>query len=171
MQFLYYQYLMTSLVFPLFMIGIALLGIVPELFQMNYAILHNQTYRSMHLARTLTMLLISGIFFCIGTSRLMYGGIHLIYERESDAVVVQGQIELIEELNILAFPSLDCKYTDGNTHGIQITINGIHYTAIEKGTLEIGDSVVIKYLPQSRYVLHIEKIDLHCITSNVFIGE
>ena len=171
MQFLYHQYLMTSLIFPLFIIGIALVGIIPELFQMNYAIFHNHTYQSMHFVRTLSVLLISGFFICIGTSRLMYGGIHLIYERESDAVVVHGQIESIEELDILAFPSLNCKYTEGNTHGIQITINGIHYTAIEKGTLESGDSVVIKYLPKSRYILHIDKIDILCFTSDVFIGQ
>ena len=166
MQFLYYQYLRTSLLFPLFMIGLALLGIVPELVQISCAFLHKQTHRPVLLVRALPLLFLSGIFVCIGAGRLMHGGIHLIYERESDAALVQGQIESIEELDIFAFPNLDCKYTDGNTHGVQITINGIHFLAIEKGTLDIGDNVVMKYLPQSRYVLHVEKVDSNCITSN-----
>lgn len=170
MQFLYYQYLRTSLLFPLFMIGLALWGIVPELVHIIYAVLHRQTHQLANLVRIFSLLLLSATFVCIGAGRLLHGGIHLLYEEESDAVMVQGQIEAIDELDIFAFPNMDCKYTDGNTHGVQITINDMHYTAIEKGTLEIGDSVVMKYLPQSRYVLLIEKLDLNYKTLNVFFA-
>lgn len=160
MQFPYDQYLRTSLLFPLFMIGLALWGIVPGLVHIIYVVLHKQPWRVDNLVRVSSLLLLSGTFICVGAGRLMHGGIHLLYERESDAIMVQGEIEKIDNLNILAFPNLDCTYTDGNTHGVQITLKGVCYTAIEKGTLKIGDNVKINYLPQSGFILHIEKINL-----------
>lgn len=160
MQFPYDQYLRTSLLFPLFMIGLALVGLIPGLVHIIYVVLHNQTRQAVNFVRFFSLLFLSFAFFCVGAGRLMHGGIHLLYERESDAIFVQGETEKIDHLNMLTFPNLDCTYTDGNTHGVHITLNGVCYTAIEKGTLKIGDNVIIEYLPQSGYILNIEKVTL-----------
>lgn len=102
------------------------------------------------------LLLIGCLFFlCMNVGRLIHGGIYLLKERESDAIVIQGQITEIEGLGRFAFPELKSQYGYGETNGVQVTINGIQCQMPVKGSFEVGDYVVVSYLPQSGYVLSI----------------
>lgn len=94
-------------------------------------------------------------FLCMNIGRMLHGGIHLIYERESDAIELQGIIEEIEELDRFSFPELKTEYGYNETNGVKVLINGVECIAVTKGTLDIGDNVIVTFLPQSRYILSI----------------
>ncbi len=99
-------------------------------------------------------------FITINAQTLARGGIYLCSERESDAVVVQGIIEKIEECD----NSYNQKYgrsatNDGTTSfGVKIIIEENCYYAITSGSLQPGDDVILTYLPRSRFVLKISEI-------------
>lgn len=104
--------------------------------------------------------LIGVYILSIGIGRLANGGIHLLYEKEADAVSVCGRMEQIEALNRFSFAQVgDMEYTQQGVYGIRVTIDGSRYTVIGLGDLQVGDTVRIVYLPESRYVLEIDKID------------
>lgn len=91
--------------------------------------------------------------------QLKYGGIYLLWEKESDAIQTQGNITEIAELNEYSFPRIECDYYEnlkrGDPEGYEFTINGIQCAAPVKGSLEVGDYVSVTYLPKSRYILYI----------------
>ena len=88
---------------------------------------------------------------------LARGGIYLCSEKESDAVVMQGIVEKIEECD----NSYNQKYGRGSTNngstsfGVKIFIEGNCYYSITSGNLQPGDDAIITYLPKSRFVLKI----------------
>lgn len=154
MHFIYNQYVKTSLLFPMFILGLGILGFVPLLVQAIQAFFRKEI-RWKGIIRLLTGLITPVLFISIGTGRLMHGGVYLAFEKEGDKAQVQGRIEQIEELGVFAFPKLDSEYSVGHTHGVRFTIDGVQYTAIEKGLLSVGDYVTVEYLPKSRYILYI----------------
>lgn len=101
------------------------------------------------------VLLVCGFFLCMNVGRLLHGGIHLIYEREADAIELQGEISEIRGLGRFSFPELESEYGYGETNGVQFTIDGIECSAIVQGSLEVGDQVIVVYLPKSGYILSI----------------
>lgn len=107
----------------------------------------------------LLAILVSVFFLRMDGGILLHGGIHLLTERESDAIEMQGYISEIERLDRYSFPNLDSEYKQDEVNGAEFTIDGIQCKAIAKGNLEVGDYVTVKYLPKSGFVLHISKLD------------
>jgi hypothetical protein len=95
------------------------------------------------------------LVFSFGFMQLMQGGIHLFYEREQDAVSISGEISAIEEIPHLLLPH-GANIGHGYS-GYHITIDGVRCTIIGTGDLQVGDYVNAEYLPNSRFVLLIDK--------------
>ena len=103
----------------------------------------------------LVAILIFGFLIGLNGSRIAHGGMYLINEREQDAMTCVGEITQIRAMNRFEFPELS---SEGNTtNGVELTVNGMKYTVILKGSFEVGDTVRITYLPRSRYVLSISR--------------
>lgn len=106
------------------------------------------------------------IFFIISSIGGLRYGIYLITEKESDALVLHGEIEEIKELrNQLVHNYKNAnKYTtehynidELNAH--LITISGKKYYCMVKGKLKVGDAVEITYLPKSTIVLEVNIVE------------
>ena len=91
------------------------------------------------------------MFFVINASRLLFGGIYLIFERVPDSVILEGEIQAIVEVDNFEFPIID----SGNA--VRFIIQGKECTAISRGDFQVGDYVTIRYLPRSKYVLSIKE--------------
>lgn len=95
--------------------------------------------------------------------QLLHGGIYLLWEKESDAVGMQGKITEITELDNYSLPRIECDYYEnlkyGDPKGYEFTINSIQCTAPVKGSLKVGDYVSVTYLPKSGYVLYIDRVE------------
>ena len=79
-------------------------------------------------------------------------GYSLAKEKEFDAVSTQG---VVQEITKMPFP--DKYYLNGKVVWSQyIIIDGIKYYCMTGNYVEIGDSVEIKYLPTSKYILELE---------------
>ena len=103
----------------------------------------------------LLVVTVCAFFLCTSVGRLLHGGIHLVYERESNVVEFQGEILEIKELGRCSFPELKSEYGHDEKNGVLFVIDGVECTAVTRGTLEVGDNVTVSYLPQSGYVLSI----------------
>ncbi len=90
---------------------------------------------------------------CIG--QLLYGGVYLRYEKETDAVEIQGEITDIKGLEDFVFPTVKDGYGYEEKNGYEFTIDGVKCAANRKGSLKVGDYVTVKYLPKSGYILYI----------------
>ena len=90
---------------------------------------------------------------------LAHGGIYLIGEKEEAAIALQGEISDMEELADFSFPRVKTQYEYEGYHGVQFTVNGVECAAPIKGSLEVGDTVEVVYLPKSGYVLSIQEIE------------
>lgn len=154
MQFEYDQYVRACLVVPLsislFMLSMLFLSGA----YLITAILRRKV-SSRHLVDFLLAVLVCGFFLFMNVGRLLHGGIHLIYERESDAVELQGKIVEIKELGRYSFPEIKTEYGYGETNGVRFIIDGVECTAVTKGNLAVGDDVTVIYLPRSGYILSI----------------
>lgn len=79
----------------------------------------------------------------------------LVKEKEADAVSTQG---VVQDIKGMPFP--DKYYLDGKVVWSQyIIIDDTKYYCMTANYVEIGDSIEIKYLPTSRYILELEKLD------------
>lgn len=99
------------------------------------------------------------VVVCMLIGVLLNGGIYLRDEKETDAIVIQGEISDIRGLGSFSFPVVKGDYEYDKANGYEFIIDGIHCKAVLKGSLEVGDYVTVKYLPKSGYVLYIAKID------------
>lgn len=94
-----------------------------------------------------------GICLCfmpMNVQTLFNGGIHLVYERESDAVTQTFVIEKIYE------PSEEYpNFKHDHKYGADITMDGEIYFAVEAGDFKPGDTVTVTYLPKSKVILSI----------------
>lgn len=100
---------------------------------------------------------------CEDAGQLSHGGIYLFWEKESDAVEMQGKITEITGLSNYSLPIIECDYYEnmkyGDPTGYEFTINGIQCTAPVKGSLKVGNYVLVTYLPKSGYILYIDKAE------------
>ena len=89
--------------------------------------------------------------------KIYKGGICLLHEKEVDAVRMHGYISEIKtliETEGYWLPNM----VGMRSQGYRFIIDGVKCIAFTKGTLKAGDYVSVKYLPESRYILHISKI-------------
>lgn len=97
-----------------------------------------------------------GVF---GVGQLFHGGMRLIGEEETHAEQTKGYITEIEELHAFSLPRINSVYCRnlglGDPTGYKITIAGEQYIVPGMPNLEVGDYVIVRCLPRSRYTLYI----------------
>ena len=159
MYFNHAGYVQECLYMPLFLLMVLLLGIVSLVV---WSIAHGKMNFRKKILLLINLLWIS-IFLGIATGQLSHGGIYLLEEKETDAVKMQGYISEIKEFSDFSIPIIECDYYEnmkyGDPNGYEFTINGIQCTAPVKGLLKSGDYVSVTYLPKSRYILYIDKVE------------
>ena len=154
MHFEYTQYVRGCLVVPAFVSLFALSMLISAVSHLVLVVLKHK-FSSRDGINFLLAILVCGFFLSMYIGRLLNGGIHLIYEREASAVELRGEITEITKLGRYSFPEINSGYEYADKNGVQLSINGVKCTAISRGTLEIGDRVIVTYLPQSGFVLEI----------------
>ena len=92
--------------------------------------------------------------FCISSQfrYLTNGGVYLLAEKEQDACIYTGIVESICEPS-KRFPGFKISHR----YGADIVIDGEQFFAVTCGDIEEGDTVIIQYLPKSRFVLSIHE--------------
>lgn len=154
MHFEYTQYVRGCLIIPIF-VSLFALSMLISTASHFVTVMIQQKLSSRDVINLLLAVLVCSFFLCMNVGRLLHGGIHLTYERESNAVELQGEILEIKELGRYSFPELKTEYGYGETNGVQFVIDGVECTAVTRGTLEVGDNVTVTFLPQSGYILSI----------------
>ena len=86
---------------------------------------------------------------------LSRGGIYLLFEKETDIIEVSGVIE--DTIEIDAWTG--CKYGTENNHGRgeALIVNGKKYYLTTYGDLKVGDKVILKVLPRSKFVIEMQE--------------
>ena len=92
---------------------------------------------------------------CINSLHLLRGGIWLFWEKESQAVQITGVVDDIIEIDVLTGSRYDVDENSGL--GMAIVNNEKKYYVTTSGDLKTGDSVILKILPKSCFVLSVEK--------------
>lgn len=163
MKFDYIQYYRGCFILPIILLAcfvIYLIGLgVGTLMVIRK---HNITMFTKERIISIVLSVILVLFFCsMNISHLYNGGIYLYKENETSKIEALGIIENIEYMNQFQFPSkLASEYKTDEVNGVCFTIDGTQYYAIAKGELDVGDDVVVVFLPQSRYILSIHKTDI-----------
>lgn len=85
---------------------------------------------------------------------LFRGGIHLLYEKETDQIQVTGTIEKTMGIDFFTGAKYDTENNNGN--GEIIVVNGKKYYLMTYGDFGVGDDVVLDVLPRSGFVLKME---------------
>ena len=93
---------------------------------------------------------------------LLNGGMYLFKEKEGAAVAYEGTIEEISFYNQYSFPNIS-KYHHkhdelNNIYGCEILVDNLTLKAPDSGDMSIGDRVLVVYLPNSKYILTINKL-------------
>ena len=86
---------------------------------------------------------------------LFRGGIHLLYEKETDQIQVSGKIEETMEIDSYTGAKYDTENNHGN--GEIIVVNGEKYYLTTYGDFGVGDDVVLNVLPRSGFVLEMQR--------------
>lgn len=158
MEFSYNAYYRVNFIVPLTMA----IFFFALLFSCTKSLFCQIACRKLNVGRFVPVLI--GVAICIfflflNIKTLAQGGIYLSFEKETDAVIVHGVIERIEECDLYD----NHKYGTGDgtgvgsSFGVKIIVEGNCYNAVQSGDLQSGDDVVITYLPKSLFVLKIIK--------------
>ena len=151
MSFSYSQYLIECLVFPILLIMFSLsLGCAGVL-----SFVHRNRGAAKIVIRGCLCLFVCVFFLGINIGILSNGGIALILDRGHHAETVYGEITNIEGMGRFQFPKMKSEYGYGETNGVFITVEGLKLKAPVHGELKVGDTVMIKYLPNSKYIIAI----------------
>ena len=157
MSFEYSRYVRTCLVVPAIAIIPSIYMLIACIYYIIRVLLKNKLTMEIF-SKCILGMFTGGFFLWLdGRQLFFHGGIHLLYEKETDVMEIHGNITEMVELDKFYFPVL--KSSDGNSNGIEFTVNNVQCKAIEKGSLEIGDYVIVKYLPKSGYILYIAETD------------
>lgn len=78
--------------------------------------------------------------------------IYLVTEKETDVLISEGVVEEIRDIR--NSPRYD--YNKTVARASIVTVGGTAYYFMTKGNLEVGDTVILSYLPKSKIVLQCE---------------
>lgn len=157
----YSMYYSGCFVLPTFYLIIAIIILSCASFQFVKSTISHQV-NTKSIVIFLISILVWGFLILLNGSRVICGGIYLINEKERDAITYDGKITQINKLDIFEFPEIVTEASsnsDDTTNGVQFVVDEVTCIAITKGPFEVGDHVTVTYLPKSRYVLAISKID------------
>ena len=151
MKFEYDEYKSASLNFP---IGIVLFCImlIISMIVLYFVIGYKKDQRSLlqlYVSFAIPILLI------IPSLIYLSSGYHLLSENEQDYIIYTGEII---EINVpIKSPRY---YYDGEAVSASIiTVDDLELYFMTSGNLQIGDTITVKYLPKSTYVLEVEVVN------------
>lgn len=155
MSFSYSQYLIECLILPVGIILFSLLlGCAGVL-----EFLRSDKFDKGIIIKAGVCLFICIFFLAINAGVLANGGIKLLADRENHTETVCGEIIAIDGMGRFQFPKMKSDYGYGKTNGVCISVGEIKLKAPTCGNLKVGDNVTVTFLPNSKYVLFIEKIE------------
>ena len=157
MHFAYDDYVKGCLILPACITLLTTAFLISPLVH-GIAEIRRNGFSSQIIKKLIATLLICTVFLSLNIGRLLHGGIYLITEREEDAVEIRGTISSIENLSRFSFPELNKEYRSVQPNGAKIVVGDIPCVATSSGDFAVGDYVTVLYLPQSKYVLSIEKV-------------
>ena len=137
-----------------FGIPFLVIGIIHSIKTIKAIIRKQYSFSLKNCVGTLFMLCIWGFMFVTNASQLLRGGIFLLFEKESDTILLSGVIEETGEMRHYFGGDYDVEQNHG--YGETITINGTKYYLQTYGDCKIGDVVTIEVLPKSKFVLSIK---------------
>jgi hypothetical protein len=152
MEFEYSKYFIDSL----FSLNIAIISIITIISSLiDYSkFIANKGHKKKAICGCIFALIIGGVLLSINISKLVHGGAALLFEKEEDKIQICGQIDHVEELGYWGVPKL--RFDGGS--GTQITIDGVLCRTIYDIPFDSGDHVIVEYLPNSGYILHIDEV-------------
>ena len=157
MQCNYETYFRQNCVIPTLLILFCIILIVIFIFK-AVSNIHYKSIKTYEILKLAFFLLIFVFLISVNIPPLARGGIHLFFEKEKDAIAIEGQIEDTFELSWFGGSKYGVEQNHGNGEGI--IINGTKYYLMTYGDLKKGNSVSIKILPKSKLILEIVPIDL-----------
>lgn len=155
MKFEYSVYFRQNFIVPLCLLVFCFIFFIPSIIRFVIDLIHKAADHSIgNLIKHVAFLLILSFLVTLNLIPLMRGGFFLLFEREKDAIEIEGTIEELDELSWFGGSKYDFEQNHGN--GETIVINGVKYYLMTYGTFQLGDCVIIKVLPKSKLILEIE---------------
>jgi hypothetical protein len=151
MEFDYSEYKTATLQFPMSIVIVCSLLIIIMII-LFYVIGYKKDDRT-----TLQVIVAFAIPLVLMIPSILYlsYGLGLMGENESDVVVYSGEITEIKS----PIKSPRYYYEDKPVTADIVVVDNIEFYFMTSGSLEIGDEITMEYLPQSMFVLKVEKIE------------
>lgn len=146
MVFPYYDYLNESIKVPIVLFLVVFLILFINLMSGT----QDPSRKRKKIISDLGILAFCGIIFLTPFIR----GFSLQNEKESDAVKAQGTVE---EIKGMFLPTM-YKWEGKNVFSKYIVINGEKYYCMTGDCVELGERIEFEYLPESKYILRIDKV-------------
>lgn len=153
MTFAYSEYLIHNLMLPVFAILFAAVPLVRGVSRLLSQAAHGEKVGFGDYRMWILLVLLVVVIIILGHLLLSGGGLHLIYERPGDTVTVEGTIEDIRARGALESPRY--AVSGENSYGYEFTVGDVTCVGMARGSLEVGDTVTVTYLPHSALVLAI----------------
>lgn len=160
MTFSYSEYLEECLVFPAILTVLFLLlfgACVYALFQAKRA----TKDRKLQIGASVVMLVLVLGLVLSQIYQIHNGGLQLLKESEGDAVVLRGvvqDIRVTEEASVIGWLAARTALGSRFMTAYEFQVDGMVCRAPRCGNLQVGDTVSIRYLPHSGFVLYLEQI-------------
>ncbi len=98
------------------------------------------------------LVLLTGLFITVNSVRILSnGGVFLPYESEADAVSIQGVVKEATEMNLHVLSYQSANHIKGK--GASVLVNEERFYMVSIGSIQVGDTIEILYLPKSHFSL------------------
>ena len=161
MNFEYSFYQKSFLIWPIAIILITTVIIVVSAVRLIKLLTKKEKSDKKFDPLSIVSLLIPAWFLISNIVVFANGGYCLFNENEEQAIEIVGEIQSIEAVNDMEFPLYKSDYGYGEHNGVKIVVSGqtIKAPGCIENDFSTGERVVVKYLPQSGFVLSINSIN------------
>ena len=155
MVFDYSVYYKNNFILPLVISLITVFFVIASVRTITVSIKREDSLKAKGLFVHSIFLLAMILLLVVHLIPLLRGGIFLFSEKEADKIVISGIIEKIEEINYCS--GVHYNTDEKKRSGEALIINGNKYYIVTHGQFNVGDRVLMEVLPQSKFVLKINK--------------
>lgn len=149
------MYKMTGCYFPIFLVLFGLIFVIKGAWSIYLSVKDIRSNYKYVITSLLVIIIAIGCFIYPSFLSLTNGGIHLLTEKEGEVIEVSGTIEKFTYPS-KRVPTFKGKYADSSLpFGVDISIDGETYFMPYIEGFDVGEEVVITYLPKSKVVLSI----------------
>ena len=166
MEFSYLEYRNQLCLMSLFMVFVAIFSIGGSIYKYmmgkDEERWRNKKTKRFVYGMFITVFMIWGI---VGVRTLLNGGMYLLWETEANKVFAEGYVDSIQEVSNRMDVGFRGGYTEirfvngedyeRDAYGADIVISDQLYFAATAGDFQVGDHVVISYLPKSHIIMSI----------------